>query len=342
MNLPTLKQAVAEALEVRLRDMGIAALMKAPRVSGIADMEVILSSGHHLFLDYLPNLSTDQLVGAARRLRASLPAEALAGVVVRRLGPSLLDACKAEKVCAFGLDGNAYVRAPGVYVERLLPAQPLKRMPSAGTCFTAKASRLTRALLALYPEAHTQAALSKETGLSRGYVSILTSRLVEDRQVSIRSDRLHLEDPDRLLDAWAAHYRMDRHRQFHFATVTNGYEQGIGKLARALEASGVGFAFTGWTGGYLLTPHATPELLTAYVERIPEPLAGIHPVERRGNVLLLVPQDAGVFQFTTLSPFGPVVSDAQVYLDLLGMQGRAKEQADMLRRERLNFGGRTP
>lgn len=341
MSLPFTEQAVAEALTVRLREMGIAVLMEAPKVSGTADMEVILPSGHHLFLDYLPNLTSNQLAGAARRLRTSLPAEALAGVVVRRLGPSLLDACKAEKVCAFGLDGNAYVRTPGVYVERLLPAPPLKRLPSAGTCFTAKASRLPRALLALYPEAHTQAVLSEETGLSRGYVSILTSRLAEDRQISIRSDRLHLEDPDRLLDAWAAHYRMDRHRQFHFATVMNGYEQGIGKLARALEVSGVKFAFTGWTGGYLLTPHTTPTLLTAYVERVPETLAGIHPVERRGNVLLLVPQDTGVFQFTTPSPFGPVVSDAQVYLDLLGMQGRAREQADMLRHERLDFRGRT-
>lgn len=342
MSRPTSERAVVDALAEVLRGMGITVRLEAARKAGCADMEAVLPSGQRLFLDYLPTLTAEGMAGTARRLRAALPEGALAGVLVRRLGPGLLDACKAEGVCAFGLDGNAYVRAPGVYVERYRPAAEERRLPSSGTCFTAKASRLVRALLALHPEALPRAALAEKTGLSRGYVSILTSRLVEDGQVSVRSDRLHVEDPDRLLDAWAAHHRMDRHHRLHFAAVANSPEQGMEKLARALETAGVAFAFTGGTGGYLLAPHTTPEGVTAYVDRVPGPLAGIHPVAKGGNVLLLVPQDAGVFQFTTASPFGPVASVAQVYLDLLGMPGRAREQADMLRQERLHFGKGTP
>ena len=305
------------------------------------DAQVVLKwSSVRLYLDYHPALAPIQFNTVAARLLAALPAGAQGGLVVRRMSLTLLDACKARGLCCFGLDGNAYVRLPGVYVERYRPAAKGQRVSSAGTCFTAKASRLVRALFARYPQDSTQAELVRATGLSRGYVSALIGRMVNDGYARNRVDLINLAEPDRLLDDWAAHYRFDRHARSYWALAMNTYDQGLEKLGAALQAQGITYAHTGWSGAHLRSPHATPDTLMAYVDRMPETLAGVYPTEKQGNVVLIVPQDEGVFQFTNPSDYGPVVSDAQLYIDLCRMPGRAREQADALRHERLNFGGK--
>jgi hypothetical protein len=240
----------------------------------------------------------------------------------------------------FDFDGNAYLRLPGVFIDRYRPTQYPQRQAAAGTVFTAKASRVVRALLARYPNDFTQARLVNDTGLSRGYISILVARLINDGYVSKSMDLLYLEQPDRLLDDWVAHYRFDRHRKLQYAVVMNNYEQGLQRISEQLRANDMQYAFTAWSGAFLRAPYASPDVLTAYVEKEPQLLEQIFPVEKQGNVLLLVPQDEGVFRDTTQSKLGPVASDAQIYVDLCKMSGRAKEQADALRHERLNFGRR--
>ena len=302
------------------------------------DVEIGLSGPETvLYLDFYPAVAAAQFPAVARRVEARLPMGGQGGLVVRRLSLALLDACKARGLCVFDLDGNGYLRAPGVFIERHRPAKDPQRTPSAGTCFTAKASRVVRFLLARYPRDTKQAVLAKETGLSRGYVSILTSRLVSGGYVANPFGQLYLEQPDRLLDDWAAHYRFDRHRQLHFALSMNTYEEGLEKVSRQLAASQVRFAFTGWSGAYLRAAYASPSVVMAYVDRAPETLERMYPVEKQGNVMLLVPQDAGVFEPHNESALGPVASDAQVYLDLCRMPGRAPEQADALRHARLDF-----
>jgi hypothetical protein len=118
------------------------------------------------------------------------------------------------------------------------------------------------------------------------------------------------------------------------------YDQGVRKLAAELGRCRIAFAHAGWTGAFLRAPHGVSSVLTAYVDRWPS--AGetklIHPVESEGNVILLLPHDEGVFQFTTdCGEQGSVVSDAQLYVDLVKMPGRAREQADALRERRLDF-----
>lgn len=329
-----------QAVDRVLRDAGVAFTAVRPKHEGDFDIEVTLRGRKtRLYLDYHPAISSAQFPSVARRLAARVPPAGRGGLVVRHLTLTLLDACKAHGLCAFDLEGNAYLRAPGVFIDRYRPSTPPQRAPSAGTCFTAKASRLVRTLFAHYPHFATQTALAKATGLSRGYVSILVARLVADGYVSNHFGQLYLEQPDRLLDDWVAHYRFDRHRKLHFALSMNSYEQGLEKLSGQLRATGVQFAFTGWSGAYLRAPYASPTVLMAYAAREPSFTGLLFPVEKHGNVILLLPQDDGVLSPCNESPFGPVVSDVQVYLDLCRMPGRAREQADALRHERLDFGG---
>lgn len=342
MKVHSIEQQALSAVRNTLGQAGIEALPEHRH--SIDDYDFVLclpKQKQRLCLDYIHSVSASQVGALKKRIVAAAPKGAQAGLVVRRLTSGLLDGCKEAGLCVFDFEGNGYLHVPGLYFERYRPDTLPARQPSAGTGFTGKASRLVRALLSL-PELQQgarQAELAAATGLSRGYVSILVDRLVQDGYLSNRFDQLHLEQPDRLLDDWVAHYRFDRHRRLYYALSSKTYEEGLQKLGEQLRAAAVHYAFTAWSGAYLLAPHAEPPLFMAYVEEAPEHLDGIFPVEKGGNVMLLLPQDEGVFQFMNAEhPVGPVVCDAQVYLDLCGMPGRAREQADAFRYERLQFG----
>lgn len=328
-----------KAVERVFRDAGIVFKSETLRDNRF-DIKIRVShSAKPLYLECYHSLAPLHFDMEMKRLQNAISKGGYVGIVVQRLTLPLLDACKERYVCVFDFYGNAYVHMPGILIERYRPVPRPKRIPSAGTCFTAKASRLVRAFLANFNRwsGVCQADLARETGLSRGYVSILARRMVDDGYASHRGNLLYLDEPDRLLDDWVSRYRFDRHQRLDFALSMNTYEQGLEKLGSELGKTGSAYAFTGWSGAYLLEPHAEPPTLMAYVERVPEsPL--LHSVEKQGNVMLLIPQDEGVFQFSNESQYGPIACDPQVYVDVCRMPGRAREQADAFRNERLNFG----
>ena len=296
-----------------------------------------LPGGETLTVDFYSSLAPFQLESVTGRLHEEKKPGSHAGLCVRRITWPLLDACKEANVALFDLDGNAFVRLPGVYIERIRPSRENGLEPTSGTVFSAKAARLVRAFLGRYPQRWTQTDLVCATGLSAGYVSTLMKRLIGQGYVSTQAEGLTLENPEALLNDWAAHYRFDRHQRFTYAISANKYEEGLKKLGDELMTSVSRFAWTGWSGAYLRAPYTIPTHYMAYVTERPKPMAGVFPVEKQGNVTVYVPNDEGVFQFTSPSISGEIVSDAQLYIDLYRMPGRAKEQADALRHHCLDF-----
>jgi len=332
------QENVKEAVQRALKDSGVSSTIRIPADGNGRALEIVLPAVEEtLLIEYHPGLAPYQVPSVLAHLRKrAKPGQSL-GLCVRKLTWSLLDKCRESKVAVFDLEGNAYLRLPGVYIERLRPSQASETAPSSGTVFTAKASRVVRAFLNHYPNDWGQAQLVRKTGLSAGYMSTLMKRLIGQGYVSDRLGLLYLDDPERLLNHWLAHYRFDRHRKLNYAISAGTYDEGVEKLGAALKGSGVSFAWTGWTGAHLRAPYATPTLYMAYVAQEPKKLKDVFPVEKQGNVALYVPQDEGVFQFTNESAAGAVVSDAQLYLDLCRMPGRAKEQAEAIRHARLDF-----
>jgi hypothetical protein len=78
-----------------------------------------------------------------------------------------------------------------------------------------------------------------------------------------------------------------------------------------------------------------------FVKSLPEnpQKIGLYPVVEKENVLLILPHDEGVFQFTRLVNGLVVASDAQIYIDLKRLPGRAGEQAEILRKRHMKWDG---
>ncbi len=122
-----------------------------------------------------------------------------------------------------------------------------------------------------------------------------------------------------------------------------GVRRGSG--ARSLETArhlqswadqqSVPIAFTQWVAGWLRHPYTEPVIATAYVARLPEAAIleqlGLRPVSDAGKVWLFVPDDAGVFLETQTIQDLPLVTDAQVYVDLQQTGLRGSDQASALR-----------
>ena len=305
-----------------------------------ADIVVALPSGEErLALEFKSAVFPQSIKAIAnqQRLDPSCPHRLL---IVARLTQSSFDRCREHGVCVVDLSGNAFIDLPGVYVERYVEQKPPTRTGSSGTAFTAKGSRLVRAFLADVSKTWSQAELVEATGVSAGYVSTRVRMLLAKGYCRKSGDRVSVAEPDQLLDDWAAAYRFDRHSGHQFAISMASYEQGLEKLAAELRRCGVRFAFTGWSGAFLRAPYAISDVLMAYVDRLPDEKNQriIHPVPKQGNAILLRPHDEGVFQFTQQQgDFVEVVSDAQLFIDLSKMPGRATEQANVLREQRLTF-----
>jgi hypothetical protein len=103
-----------------------------------------------------------------------------------------------------------------------------------------------------------------------------------------------------------------------------------------LAGSGVDFAFTQWITVYLRHPYTEPPVVSLDVSRTSLPkrswrnLACAPPVNDAGRVWFHLPSDEGVFREKRVEKEIPLVTDAQIYIDLkTGLRG--SEQAQALR-----------
>jgi len=175
--------------------------------------------------------------------------------------------------------------------------------------------------------------LAKEAEVSLGWAHAVVATLQEQHCVVRDSEyRVTVTDPVRLLKRWAA---------FHDFLSRNTFEtfQVFAKDADDLVARagliGVSYAITGLAGAWLVAPHVRPATLDIYVTN-PQQTSEIskamdlHPVEKGGNVRLILPYDGGVFYGSRIVDHLKVVSNVQLYVDLVNYPGRGEEASARL------------
>ena len=115
-------------------------------------------------------------------------------------------------------------------------------------------------------------------------------------------------------------------------------------IAENLEKNRIGYAATGLAGAWLLEPFAAFRIISFYLKETPSPallekLKITGQSKMGGNVWLIVPNDKGVFE--GVSARGEVgiccAHPVQVYLDLKSHPERAREAAEAVRGEYLNW-----
>ncbi len=259
-------------------------------------------------------------------------------VVTPELTARIVAACKERGVAAIDLNGRTWIRAKGLLVDRRpLPGRSFRYELEPRNIFVGKSARIVRCLLTDRSRTWTQGEIVPRTGASSGLVSRIIQHLISQGFVEKTSAReFRLRDWGGLLDAWAESDNLSkRTRITRYAGPVGSPQELAQHLQRWAESETVPVAFTQWIAAWARHPYTEPVVCSAYIARLPEAAAldqlGLRPVDEGGKLWLLVPDDEGIFAEARVKNDRPLVTDAQIYLDLQRTGLRGPEAASELR-----------
>ena len=338
MNWLTQQGLLNASLKRTLSENGLDGCFSGDRSDG--EESFVGGAGVRLKIFFRSTLNADFIEKKEREMSDALSGGEHLLFVSPRISQRLIDSHDAKGIHFFSTEGFSRIRLPGfTYIVHSPSASKAGRGGSAGSAFVGKASSLPRLFFREPERIWLQTELAKEAGLTKPYVSIIIRRMVEAGYVLQDGRGFRLQSPDLMLDDWSAVYRFDRYswRQ-EFAMAFQQVRNGMDKLSSALTEKAIKYALMGQCGAYLRCPYMEPAKVTAYVpELLSDPIPGLHPVERDGNVILYVPPNPGFFIGENKVDGLSIVSDIQLYLDLKKMPGRSADQANYLRENILNW-----
>lgn len=259
-------------------------------------------------------------------------------LVTPELSNRVLDACKHHGIAAIDLNGRAWLRAPGLLVDRRpLPGRSFSYELEARNIFVGKSARIVRCLLTDRDRTWTQAEILPRTKASSGLVSRIVQHLISQGFVEKTSAReFRLRDWHGLLDEWVESDRFPkRTRTTLYAGFFGPPQELPQRLQQWAKTQSVPLAFTQWIAAWARHPYTEPVVCSAYVERLPDAATmeqlGLRPVTEGGKLWLHVPDDEGILTETQTRSGLTLVTDAQIYLDLKRTGLRGPEAAEGLR-----------
>jgi hypothetical protein len=269
---------------------------------------------------------------------ADLSAKTQPLLVVPRLSEVFLEACRQNQVSVADLNGRFYLRGQGLLISiSRLAGRNFRFELEPRNVFVGKSVRIVRSLLSDSERLWRQSELIERTGATSGLVSRIVTHLTRQGLLKkIDARRFHLVSPLALLDAWAEADDFGRRAKTHRFTALNNDPVRLAKSIRnVLTHGGPHFAFTQWIAAWLRHPFTEPPVVSLYVPQLPSDdilhELGLRPVSDAGRVWFHIPADEGVFLEKRFADDLPVVSDAQIYLDLQKTGLRGPEQAQALR-----------
>jgi hypothetical protein len=235
------------------------------------------------------------------------------------------------------LAGNARLSFDQVFIETRAADNPFREKREIQSLFAPKAARVLRVLLQGPPRAWKVTDLASTAHVSLGWVSAVRQQLLAREWAAEVEGGLRVAKPDALLDAWAEADDWGKRTAIQeYSALDAGDPVRLARKVQKVLAE-EGPLFTQWLAGWLRHPYTTPPAVTAYVRRFPdesriEKQLLARRVDGAGGLRLVVPKDEGVLYSPQKAQGLDLVSDVQIYLDLLATGQRGEEQAAELRK----------
>jgi len=261
-------------------------------------------------------------------------------VVVDRAPPGLEKAAAARGISYLDVHGRGRVIGPGlVYVAS--PRLDIGRVvPSRSSPFAQKASRVVRVLLSDPQRSWRLSDVAVLSHLNPGNVHRALAALVELGMVERDEDAYLVVDAGSLLEAWSD--QRPRPREQVWLAVEGELREFVAKLIEKLDGEAV---VSGELAAEDFAPYLPAESAVVHCLDA-DRFAAFSPGDQRrprlrfgvgsGEVLLDL-ADEGVGDFRVERNQLPLASPVQVYVDLAGERGRAREAAEHLRRAVIGF-----
>lgn len=250
------------------------------------------------------------------------------------------------------LGGEAFLRFPPVFIERMTaPTETSrallgqiegipKRQRRLPFPYSAKASRIIRGLLERPGQICTLTDLASEARINLRLALLAINTLEEKGYVKKERGAIQLLKPKELLEAWAAVYKFQEANQFsYYYSLARNFDELGAKLKSLPQDLRGDYRLTLYAGASLVAPQMRFDEVQLYIKGDPSAWAKrltLSPVKSGANVILVTPYDAGVFDYAQEKKGLMVASNTQLYLDLVNLNDRAREQAEALFRESIS------
>lgn len=252
-----------------------------------------------------------------------------------------------EGVGYFDTGGSLFIPAPGAYafIDKPVPRAVAK---SIGSLFTGRRSQVLHALLRSPGEWFGVNVLAEKAGVSAATVSQTMTALERLEWITTRGSgpakERNLTLPGELLDAWARHVENARAPilRRYFVPALQAAELPR-QLAAVCEAHDALYAVTHEIAAQRYAPFLTHvsqvrcRLLSGAAGEAALQDLNARPVREGANLTVIEAKSPGELLFSERDANVWFADPIQVYLDLLSGEGRGKEAADHLRREKIGF-----
>jgi hypothetical protein len=245
--------------------------------------------------------------------------------------------CKKNSVGYMDLAGNFLFNFDEIYIERKNYPNPAIERRQVRSIFSPKSSRIVRAMLSNPRRSWRVQELAREAKVSLGLASKLKERLLDLEYASGKENGLTLSRPGDLLKQWANNYSFRKNKVYDYFSLEEPKELER-NLSQYCEKRGIPYALTLFSGAALVAPYMRYTRGFAYVGNDIGEVAdslGLKQVSSGPNFSILEPYDEGVFYDSREIDGMRVVSDVQLYLDLVGFKGRGEESAEFLFEQRI-------
>jgi hypothetical protein len=250
--------------------------------------------------------------------------------------------CQENDVGFIDTAGNCFFNFNSFFLSVEGKPNPFSSKRPLRTLFYSKSSRALRVLLCNPENPWFVKDLSAEADISIGQASLVKNKLLEEEFIEeLEIDgqkKFKLIKPEKLLYEWAKNYNYNKNNINNYYTLddTKTTENNIANYCNAKK---IKYSFTLTSGASLVAPFLRYNRVFLYmldnIEKIAKDL-NFKEVSSGSNVSILEPYDEGVFYNLQIINGIKVVSNIQLYLDLINYKERGEEAAKFLYEQRIN------
>ncbi len=268
-------------------------------------------------------------------------------LLAEAISPGAKELLREEGVGYFDSGGSLFLPAEAVYVYVDKPP-PKTLSKTIRSLFSGRRAQVVHALLVLHDQWHGVKRLAQQAKVSPASVSQVLTELERFDWLEVRGQgpakERHVRDPRALLDAWVKQLpslRPPAMRRYYVPSVRS--EALLEKLGRVFAARDVDYAITHEAAAQRYAPFLS-NISQVRCRLLPGPAADravgdldARPVGEGANLAIVEAKSPGELLFRERMDEIWLASTIQVYLDLMRSEGRAKEMAEHLRREKIKF-----
>jgi hypothetical protein len=240
--------------------------------------------------------------------------------------------CREAGIGYIDFSGNCALQFDQVYIEKEGRPNRFSEKRVLKSLFYPKGERILRVLLSNPGQCWKMQTLANAAKVSLGLCAKVKQRLEDMEWIQTDKIGFTLVRGVELLQTWQNNYDYKEHllNNFYALDDTATVEK---KISGYCETQNITYALTMFGGASRVAPYTRTSITHVYIDGSVADVAnelGLKSVTSGANVILIAPNDAGVFYARKKYDNVNVASPIQLYLDLMSYRGRGEDAAKFL------------